>query len=324
MLTILQTLGDQVKEQKAALDRKEVEWKQKISDLQKEKDNWANIATSLRLKAAEISAEDVQGLRQEYDRLQKNLEVLEEDLGSHICAVCTNDGTADVRYVSHIIFPLPKAVQEKLRLAELEGVQLDAVSRGEAPESSQRSGVDLIQLTEKERSSYYKRETLGVFSRKREHQGPYKWDEVQLKIRMPDWSEMRGLRWQPSFEKIALKERSWRGREIEAAKEELQDALRLLQRFRDFATMPDLGVITLSLKERTSLATWDCANKTADEVRIAVADLLVEVETEVRHAARVYVQYLMKIFMGTSTCIPRWEDAEGFIVDKFEKMQSRL
>ncbi|KAL3691502.1 hypothetical protein R1sor_005153 [Riccia sorocarpa] len=148
-----------------------------------------------------------------------------QNLGLHICAVSSNDGTADGRYVSHVIFPLPKAVQEKLRLAELEGVKLDAVSGGEAPESSQRSGVDLIQLTEKERSSYDKRETLGVFSRKREHQ---------------------------------------------------------------------------------------------------VADLLVEVETEVRQTARVYVQYLMKIFRGTSTCIPRWGDAEGFVADKFEKMQSRL
>ncbi|KAL3678067.1 hypothetical protein R1sor_021023 [Riccia sorocarpa] len=185
-----------------------------------------------------------------------------QDLGSHICAVYSNDGTADGRYVSHVIFPLPKAVQEKLRLAELEG----------------------------------------------------------LKIHMPDWSEMMGLRWQPSFEEIVLKERSWRGRE--AAKAELQDALQLLQRFRDFGTVPDLVVTTLSLKEKTSLATWDCANKTADEVRIAVADLLVEVETEVRQAALVYVQYLMKIFRGTSTGIPRWEDAEGFVADKFEKMQS--
>ncbi|KAL3680400.1 hypothetical protein R1sor_023356 [Riccia sorocarpa] len=165
---------------------------------------------------------------------------------------------------------------------------------------------------------------MGVFNRKREHQGPYKWNEVQLKIRMPDWADMMGLKWQPSFEEIATKERSWRGREAEAAKAELQDALQLLQRFRDFGIVPDLVVTALSLQERTSLASWDCANRTTDEVRKAIADLLGEVETEVRQAARVYVKYLMKIFRGTSTGIPRWGDAEGFVADKYQKMQSRL
>ncbi|KAL3687636.1 hypothetical protein R1sor_013945 [Riccia sorocarpa] len=37
-----------------------------------------------------------------------------------------------------------------------------------------------------------------------------------------------------------------------------------------------------------------------------------------------YVQYLIKIFRGTSSGIPRWGDAERFVADKFEKMQSRL
>ncbi|KAL3697283.1 hypothetical protein R1sor_011359 [Riccia sorocarpa] len=69
---------EQVKKQKADLDGKEAEWKQKISDLQKEKDTWETLAASLRLKAAELSADDVGGLRAEYDRLQRNVEVLEE------------------------------------------------------------------------------------------------------------------------------------------------------------------------------------------------------------------------------------------------------
>ncbi|KAL3694729.1 hypothetical protein R1sor_008380 [Riccia sorocarpa] len=73
-----QTLGEQVKKQKSDLDGKEAEWKQKMSDLQKEKDTWETLAASLRLKTAELSVDDVGGLRAEYDRLQRNVEVLEE------------------------------------------------------------------------------------------------------------------------------------------------------------------------------------------------------------------------------------------------------
>ncbi|KAL3693879.1 hypothetical protein R1sor_007530 [Riccia sorocarpa] len=59
-----------------------------------------------------------------------------QDLGSHICTAYSNDGTAGWRYVHHIWIPLPKAVQEKMALADIEGQQLHAVSGGEAAESS--------------------------------------------------------------------------------------------------------------------------------------------------------------------------------------------
>ncbi|KAL3682718.1 hypothetical protein R1sor_000740 [Riccia sorocarpa] len=56
---------------------------------------------------------------------------------------------------------------------------------------------------------------------------------------------------------------------------------------------------------RINLANYDIEGKSDERIRIAVAELLTEVEREVRQAGSVYFRVLHKIFVGAGGDVPR-------------------
>ncbi|KAL3675486.1 hypothetical protein R1sor_025434 [Riccia sorocarpa] len=56
---------------------------------------------------------------------------------------------------------------------------------------------------------------------------------------------------------------------------------------------------------------------------ISVAELLTEVEREVRQAGSVYFRILMKIFVGTDGVVPRYNEAVGWIGKRYTELQKR-
>ncbi|KAL3687036.1 hypothetical protein R1sor_013345 [Riccia sorocarpa] len=74
---------------------------------------------------------------------------------------------------------------------------------------------------------------------------------------------------------------------------------------------------------RINLANYDIDGKSDEQIRISVAELLTEVEREVRQAGSVYFRILMKIFVGTDGVVPRYNEAVGWIGKRYTELQKR-
>ncbi|KAL3681679.1 hypothetical protein R1sor_024635 [Riccia sorocarpa] len=74
---------------------------------------------------------------------------------------------------------------------------------------------------------------------------------------------------------------------------------------------------------RINLANYDIEGKSDEQIRISVAELLTEVEREVRQAGSVYFRILMKIFVGTAGVVSRYNEAVGWIGKRYTELQKR-
>ncbi|KAL3692488.1 hypothetical protein R1sor_006139 [Riccia sorocarpa] len=74
---------------------------------------------------------------------------------------------------------------------------------------------------------------------------------------------------------------------------------------------------------RINLANYDIEGKSDEQIWISVAELLTEVEREVRQAGSVYFRILMKIFVGTDGVVPRYNEAVGWIGKRYTELQKR-
>ncbi|KAL3702540.1 hypothetical protein R1sor_020562 [Riccia sorocarpa] len=84
-----------------------------------------------------------------------------------------------------------------------------------------------------------------------------------------------------------------------------------------------LSVPETHYSHRINLANYDIEGKSDERIRIAVAELLTEVEREVRQAGSVYFCILHKIFVGAGGDVPRYDEACEWVVNKYVEMQVR-
>ncbi|KAL3690332.1 hypothetical protein R1sor_016641 [Riccia sorocarpa] len=104
---------------------------------------------------------------------------------------------------------------------------------------------------------------------------------------------------------------------------EIAKGLEILMRFRSFGNVPPMQVPETHYSHRINLANYDIEGKSDERIWIAVAELLIEVEREVRQAGSVYFRILHKIFVGAGGDVPRWSEASEWITDKYRQMQIR-
>ncbi|KAL3675485.1 hypothetical protein R1sor_025433 [Riccia sorocarpa] len=105
--------------------------------------------------------------------------------------------------------------------------------------------------------------------------------------------------------------------------EEICKGLEILMRFRRLENIPPMVVPEMHYSHRINLANYDIEGKSDKQIRISVAELLTEVEREVRQAGSVYFRISMKIFVGTDGVVPRYNEAVGWIGKRYTELQKR-
>ncbi|KAL3694739.1 hypothetical protein R1sor_008390 [Riccia sorocarpa] len=104
---------------------------------------------------------------------------------------------------------------------------------------------------------------------------------------------------------------------------EIAKGLEILMRFQRFGNVPPMQVPETHYSHRINLANYDIEGKSDERIRIAVAELLTEVEREVRQASSVYFCILHKIFVGVGGDVPRYDEACEWVANKYVEMQVR-
>ncbi|KAL3686568.1 hypothetical protein R1sor_009142 [Riccia sorocarpa] len=104
---------------------------------------------------------------------------------------------------------------------------------------------------------------------------------------------------------------------------EIVKRLEILMRFQRFGNVPPMQVPETHYSHRINLANYDIEGKSDARIRIAVAELLTEVEREVRQAGSIYFRILHKIFVGAGGDVPRYDEACEWIANKYVEMQVR-
>ncbi|KAL3676291.1 hypothetical protein R1sor_026239 [Riccia sorocarpa] len=104
---------------------------------------------------------------------------------------------------------------------------------------------------------------------------------------------------------------------------EIAKGLEILMRFQRFGNVTPMQVTETHYSHRINLANYDIEGKSDERIRIAVAELLTEVEREVRQAGSVYFRILHKIFVGAGGDVPRWSEAYEWVMEKYLEMQIR-
>ncbi|KAL3686403.1 hypothetical protein R1sor_008977 [Riccia sorocarpa] len=105
--------------------------------------------------------------------------------------------------------------------------------------------------------------------------------------------------------------------------EEICKGLEILMRFRRLGNIPPMVVPETHYSHRINLANYEIEGKSDEQIRISVAELLTDVEREVRQAGSVYFRILMKIFVGTDGVVPRYNEAVGWIEKRYTELQKR-
>ncbi|KAL3676722.1 hypothetical protein R1sor_026670 [Riccia sorocarpa] len=104
---------------------------------------------------------------------------------------------------------------------------------------------------------------------------------------------------------------------------EIGKGLEVLIRYRKFGNIPPMKVPETHFSHRINLANYDIEGKSDEQIRITVAELLTEVEHEVRQAGSVYFRILMKAFAGSADVVPHWSQACEWVMNKYVDLQKR-
>ncbi|KAL3683674.1 hypothetical protein R1sor_001696 [Riccia sorocarpa] len=102
---------------------------------------------------------------------------------------------------------------------------------------------------------------------------------------------------------------------------EIGKGLEVLMRYRKFGNITPMKVPETHYSHRINLANYDIEGKSDEQIRITVAELLTEVEREVRQAGSVYFRILMKAFAGSADAVPHWNDACEWVMNKYVDLQ---